>query len=662
MRFKANGRDNMQVDALLKQVRLSIARGQFNEAKDLLLSNPEEMNNPEGAALGARIIGYVDGFEKAQGMFYDLESVWPDNFQLFKTHCVFLQETGHYNEAAALCTEILRKFEHIPESYELQIDNYELLNQLYNGILTCDKASKLFPEHIHFKNRKEELLALYNSEDEIDEAIEEIRNEFRVKVIEETDENINLMLQRFRGRTGVYATQTKLGRRWGYIPERRELTRKDICAHLNGKKTLGMYVTDINNTTSVMVFDLDVRKSYLKQYTHSPEERRRINSLIRESSCRLLEICERLGLFPLVENSGNKGLHFWFFSTESILCRYWRVLGNWIINKLSSLPEELSWEIFPKQDKVPIEGLGNLVKLPLGIHQKTGKQSLFIEPETFEAYEDQIEILRKANLISKKDFESILGTITIDSCRKEAEADTTFKTQVAEVIQKFPDDCSETMEDFKIEVKIPLPERNTLMVEKVLSGCKPMWLIMEKAKSEGYLEQNEKHAFVYIFTHLGDEGKVFIHQVMNQLSDYQPDGVNAMIRGVPPNPSGCARIRKHIPKYCTVENCSCQFRLPEGSYASPVVHAGIFPNTGKVMPRGELVQPASLSNQDNYGGESGGIDKLMQEYIELTESIESLGRRRMLLQRQINKIFSDAGKEVIETKIRKYHKLPEAEV
>lgn len=653
----------MQLDDLIKQVRLNIATGKFAEAKELLLANPDEMSRPEGAALGARIIGYVDGFEKAQAMFFDLESVWPDNFQLFKTHCSFLQDTGHYNESVTLCTEILEKFAHIPEAYELQINNYELLNQLSNGILLCDKASKLFPEYKAFAVRKEELLSLYNSEEEIDEAIEEIRNELNVKVIEETDENIRLILQRFKGRTGVHAVQTKMGKGWGYIPERRDLTRQDISAHLSGQKTLGIYVTDINNTSSLMVFDLDIRKAYLKQYAQCPEERRRINSFIRESSKRLLELCRGLGLTPLVECSGNKGMHFWFFASEPILCRYWRVLGNWIINKVNYMPEELSWEIFPKQDKVPIDGLGNLVKLPLGIHQKTGKQSLFVESETFEPLDDQIKALKEATVITKKDFENILGTITIDNCRTDGfvrEASHSGGNVLA-AVQALPSQCNKAVEDFKIEVKIPLPERNTVMVEQVLSGCKPMWLIMEKAKTQGHLEQKEKHAFVYIFTHLGDEGKVFVHQVLNQLPDYQPDSVNAMIRAVPPNPSGCARIRKHIPEYCINGNCSCQFRLPEGSYASPVVHAGIFPNTGNIVPRAELVQPARLSRQESYGGESGGIDKLMQEYVELTEQIEGLGRRRGLLQRQINKIFADEGKDVIETKIRKYHKLPEDE-
>ncbi len=195
-------------------------------------------------------------------------------------------------------------------------------------------------------------------------------------------------------------------------------------------------------------------------------------------------------------------------------------------------------------------------------------------------------------------------------------------------------------------------------VEQVLAGCKPMWLIMEKAKNEHTLEANEKHAFIYTFANIGEEGKVFIHQVMNQLDDYNPDVVNQMIKAVPPNPSGCNKIRKRIPHLCTSDCCNCQFRLPDGSYASPVVHAGVFPSMQNVT-KSFVQKPASLSNSDSFGGESGNIDRLMTEYAKVNLEIEQLRSRASLLRRQINKIFNDSGKDTIETRIRVYHKLPE---
>ena len=393
----------------------------------------------------------------------------------------------------------------------------------------------------------------------------------------------------------------------------------------------------------------------------NPEERVRITELVRETAKRMYELCLSFGITPLIESSGNKGLHFWLFSEEPIACRYWRILGSWMISRIGRMPEELSWEVFPKQDIVPENGLGNLVKLPLGVHQKTGKQSLFVDISSFEPFEDQMLVLKNAVKLTKQTFESVLGAITVDNCFKSSET-VKDKHEMGESSFKadFKPEYGEVPENLRIDVKIPLPERNIMEVEQVLAGCKPMWQIMEKAKNEHILESNEKHAFIYTFTHLGEEGKVFIHQVMNQLDDYNPDAINQMIKAVPPNPSGCAKIRKRIPHLCSADCCNCQFRLPDGGYASPVIHAGIFPSTLNVA-KSFVQKPASLSDNEMFGGESGNIDRLMHEYTSLNDEIERLRSRASLIRRQINKIFNDAGKDTIETRIRTYHKLPDSD-
>lgn len=648
----------MEINALLKDVRMKIATGDFESAKELLFSPDNQDTNPETQALKARILGFTDGVEKAQSMFFDLESVWPNNFKLFKMHCDFLQETGNYNEAITLGRQIVEKFKLEPEAYMLQIENYELAGLNSDALRLCNQALVDFPDSNEFYNKKQMLLSLTNDDLLIDEGLEAIKSEMTVKHIVTSDENILLFLSMFKGRKTVHAVQTKMGKTWGYIPEHREMTAEDVRSHISGHKTLGIYVTDIDNVSNLMVLDLDIRKAYMKSFAQNPEERARLTELLRNNCKKMVDLCGASGLIPLVETSGNKGLHFWFFSSEPIACKYWRALGGWLINRLKSVPEELSWEVFPKQDKVSADGLGNLVKLPLGTHQKTGRQSLFIDSEFFEPFEDQIEVLKNANKLSKKDFEHILGTITIESFSSEkpkgfSDVEYTPSKQKSE-----PKYLEEVPEKFKIDVKIPLPERNTIEVEQVLSGCRPMWEIMQKAKNEHFLTQDEKHSFVYVFASLGEEGKVFVHQVLNQLDDYQPDLVNQMIKAVPPNPTGCNKIRKRIPHLCKLDCCNCQFRLPDGSYASPVVHAGIFPNTGKFNITA-VRQPARLASNEMYGGESGGIDRLMQEYTDLNNQIESLKSRASLLRRQINKIFNDVGKDVIETRIRVYQKLPE---
>ena len=302
----------MEINELLKDVRLKIATGNFNEAKELLLGN-ECGENVEAKALKARICGYTDGLEKAVNMFFDLESVWPDNFKLFKMHCDFLQEMELYNEAIALGRQILSKFKLVPEAYLTQIENLELAGLNEEALSVCNIAVSNFPDMDEFAIKKQELLPIANGSFVLDASIEEIKNELNVKHIVASDENIMTYLTLFKGRSGIHAKQTKLGKNWGYIPERREMLAEDVRMHMSGQKTLGIYVTDINNTSSLMVLDLDIRKPYLKSYSQNPEERVRISRLVKENCSSLLTLCENTGIEPLVEYSGNKGLHFWFF-------------------------------------------------------------------------------------------------------------------------------------------------------------------------------------------------------------------------------------------------------------------------------------------------------------------------------------------------------------
>ncbi|HPT48159.1 MAG TPA: hypothetical protein PLM07_19930, partial [Candidatus Rifleibacterium sp.] len=261
--------------------------------------------------------------------------------------------------------------------------------------------------------------------------------------------------------------------------------------------------------------------------------------------------------------------------------------------------------------------------------------------------------------------EKILGAITVDNC---ADAGATSEKQGGNAVEFKPfkasggargsvTEVAQRDEALSLAVRIPLPERQTLEVEKLLAGCRPMWEILEKARHEKALSDEQKHAFIYIFAHLGEEGRVFIHQVMNQLPDYRPDVVNAMIKAVPPNAPGCGKIRKRIPEFCGLDRCNCQFRLPAGSYASPVIHAGFFPGTGtgKVCE----IAPARLAGREALGGESGGIDRMMHEYMQMTEELTRLRERASLLRRQINQLFNDAGSERIETRIRVYQRLPD---
>jgi hypothetical protein len=654
----------MNLAEAMKDIRLKIARGEFQAAADALSTRNDVNDNAEAQAMGARILGHTKGFDMAIDMFLDLEAIWPDNFEVYKLHCQFLQEQGEYNEAIETAKKMVKKFPTSQLSYEMLIDNLELARKTTEALEITQKALVNFPDQPSLLEKLERLKLIFNRMELGEENIEEIKTELCLDHPAPISENIELLLKTFSGRSDVHAVQTKMGKTWGYIPEKRALTKDDIVKHLKGERTVGIYFSSPENTTCLMALDLDVKKPWLNAYENTSQERKRINRLIKKSALGMLEICEMAGLAPLIEYSGNKGLHFWFLGSEQFACHYWRTLGGWLVKSLRMQPEELSWEIFPKQDRIEKDGLGNLVKLPLGIHQKSGRRSFFIDAKTFRPYSDQMQILKTLEKIDRQKFERTLGAVTIDSC-KDQSAKTDKSCSLPGPVVKSAGKAGEEIQnyddkDVKLDIQIPLPERHTLEIEKLLSGCRPMWEILEKARHQKSLTKDEKHVFVYIFSHLGEEGKVFIHQVLNQLPDYQPDAVNALIKAVPPNAPGCTKVRKRIPHYCEGANCNCQFRIPEGCYASPVIHAGIFPCAGKDRPGlAVLRQPANISGREALGGESASIDRLMNDYQVECEKLTRIRERAALLRRQINRIFDEAGKDVIETRIRTYRRLPE---
>jgi len=117
------------------------------------------------------------------------------------------------------------------------------------------------------------------------------------------------------------------------------------------------------------------------------------------------------GIPHAVEFSGNKGYHIWVFFAKPVPAENVRTIAaemrEFVGGKVGGDPHI---EIFPKQDKLTKSNpLGNLVKLPLGLHPVSKNRSMFISPE--EGWEngtalDPVEILSLTTTL--EDFASVL--------------------------------------------------------------------------------------------------------------------------------------------------------------------------------------------------------------------------------------------------------------
>lgn len=165
-----------------------------------------------------------------------------------------------------------------------------------------------------------------------------------------------------------------------------EFTKQHLAEHLKGKKTYAPYQLSSEGKVKWLCFDVDA-------YNDVAEEKIR-DIVIKVSK----KVHARLGPNSfLVEKSGSKGYHVWVFFERPLDVHLAFALGHELVQTIPTT-DTINIEIYPKQQS-KTKTYGNTVKLPLGIHQKTGTRCLFVD-STFTPYEDQWEKLLNVRRIS----------------------------------------------------------------------------------------------------------------------------------------------------------------------------------------------------------------------------------------------------------------------
>jgi tetratricopeptide (TPR) repeat protein len=208
----------------------------------------------------------------------------------------------------------------------------------------------------------------------------------------------------FSGREGVYARQwAKPSGESGYTPVHEPLTPAAIRNHLLGSFTAGVYPIRLDGTATFFALDLDIDKQALQRARGEPAYAQHLRDTLRDEGARLLGVLRHLGFAPLFENSGYKGRHFWVLLEEPETAEVLHLLGRLLLAWQSpQMPAGLHLEVFPKQGSVRDKGkgLGNLIKLPLGIHRRTGRRSQLLDDQGT-ALADPLAALRAVSRSSR---------------------------------------------------------------------------------------------------------------------------------------------------------------------------------------------------------------------------------------------------------------------
>jgi hypothetical protein len=148
----------------------------------------------------------------------------------------------------------------------------------------------------------------------------------------------------FIQRRDLYARQTRDG---SYICIRSPLETSHLVAHLKGELTLGAYVLDPSSQASYIVFDAD--------------DDDQAQALDRMAKCLADQNV------PAYMEGSRRGGHLWLFFAKPVSGKQARLFGQNLL-ELYGVPK---LELFPKQAKLS-EGPGSLIRLPFGVHRKTG--------------------------------------------------------------------------------------------------------------------------------------------------------------------------------------------------------------------------------------------------------------------------------------------------
>ena len=433
-------------------------------------------------------------------------------------------------------------------------------------------------------------------------------------------------LQTFAGREDTYGREeldARTKRMVEQIPE--PLTEDVIRNHLKGTCTVSTYIQRPNLTAKYLVIDIDISKKALLQEGMEQALAFYLPQAA-QSAAELLKTLAHLGLKGYLEYSGFRGYHVWIFFTEWIPTRYIHMLTDIIHEQWNPSSPEISVEYFPNKSRIRNDSPGQSLKLPYGIHLRTGKRSMLLTDDFQELSPEELKLNDLAQF-SLQAIKRIIGTNTQDASL----------TELKEVEQNL-EGFGELSENIRI----------------VLQRCNLMRYLCQKAKNTGYLTHFERLSILYVFGHLGEDGKQFVHTIMGFTLNYQYAVTDRFINRIPAKPISCLKLREQYKQITAEFGCSCNFRRTKNCYPSPVLHA--IKSSGDVSDDVTIPTSRSVSKEkEKEVVEELNIHIKVQELasriIDMKKQKRRIDKSIQKTESELEKIYDQAGIDCLEVEM-----------
>ncbi len=430
----------------------------------------------------------------------------------------------------------------------------------------------------------------------------------------EEQADIRLLQEWFQGREGVHAVESvnPAGHR-SFIPVHRPLSEEDWRAHLAGGKTLGLPLMRSGNTSLIGVLDIDVAKKSIHERLARPDEllgralgaALRIRSLLKEKGCS-----------SLLEFSGRKGYHLWIRLDSPAPCHR---LRRWLLDVVSAageLPEGIRVEEFPNRDRIAADAVGPLVKLPLGVHSKTGRRCHLLDEEGG-ALSDPFEAIR--------------------------------------CLPKFP--AESLPQPAPLAEALPQQAGIGPRAQRMLDGCSVLSFLAQRSQRTAYLNHRERSTLLYTLGHLGAEGAAALHSIISHTYNYSRETTQRHIGRLPEWPISCPKLRELHPQAAAQASCACQFRLSGRAYPSPVLHAlraseiSVFrrkPSPGKSTAAASGESAHSANRGNDSATSSQAAEEKVRKIAELKRHRRGIEASIQRLQEELSEVFESSGTESLQ--------------
>lgn len=427
----------------------------------------------------------------------------------------------------------------------------------------------------------------------------------------------------FGGREDVYARQwySSAKDRGGYSPVHEPLTPSVLRRHFLGEVTLGVYPVRLDGTCVFAALDLDIPSSVLDAARADSTLARRLATRLQQGAAEARRILADLGFTVIVEDSGYKGRHLWLPFDSPVPARILRDLCERVSAALGAVVDRdlFTIEYFPKQAETRGKGLGNLIKLPLGIHRRSGRRSAFLDA-------DMTPIRRPftyLRALSRTPASSALAAIESLAqrlvpvgdeglCQSPSAPDSETGEPSRDVADLLPappaPPPSWTEADFSTD-----PD-----VRHLLEACPVLADLVRQAIEHRTLSREALLVLRHTLGHF-PKGLLAYNYVHDRAGGALQDRLVSVLRG---NPISCARIRSRLPDTVARVPCACDFPFAEASYPHPVLHLS------------DPARPAPPPSAPP-GGAVLDIESEVRRFTEIIRRIADLERDRDALARRL---------------------------